>query len=185
VERVNGSGRLSLEDWLRIFGGFNNTASNGGRVPGPYSTGTAGGGGTIIEEEVEEVERMVYIIKSVKDDLGTNIWPNGLYVVTPHGVVGAEVSSQSVINRLNGDPGGSAVELFSSEVAALNGRLRAGIASTPAVDVNALAAAIAPLLTVTGAPTAKENATAVKAELGHIPTADENATATRAKIIRE
>lgn len=58
VERVNGSGRLSLEDWLRIFAGFRNTAAFGGTVPGPYQTSVAGGDLKLIPEEEEEDMRI-------------------------------------------------------------------------------------------------------------------------------
>jgi len=123
------------------------------------SLSAAGSGMTLIEEDKDT--KMVYIVQSVKDDLGTKVWPNGLYLVTPNGVVPADATTQNVVNRLNDDAVAGALRLYSSEIKALDDRLRAAVKP---VDGAALAKAIAPHLAGVVAPTAQEIAVATRTE---------------------
>jgi hypothetical protein len=159
VERVNGSERMSVEDWLRLYRGFSNTAQKGGTVPGPQQTSTAGGKTTLFPEELEE--ETMYIVEDVKEG-------KGKFLVTAQGVGGATAALASAVNRTTRQPENAAVPLFYSEIVALDASLRA-IArennSAAAIDVDALAAQIAPLIAVSSGPTAEQIAKAVRSTI--------------------
>lgn len=59
IERLRDRARLAFEEFLYSLG-WKNTAANGGTVPGPFQTSTAGGGGTPFPdpEEPKEEEDM-------------------------------------------------------------------------------------------------------------------------------
>jgi hypothetical protein len=102
----------------------------------------------------------MYIVEDVKEG-------RGKFLVTSQGVGGATAALASAVNRTTRQPENAAVPLFYSEIAALDASIRAiarGNNTAAAIDVKALAATIAPLLTATGAPTAEEIAKAVNDE---------------------
>ena len=122
-------------------------------------TSPAGGDATPFPEQEEE--ETMYIVEDVKEG-------KGKFLVTSQGVGGATAALASAVNRTTRQPENAAVPLFYSEIAALDASIRAiaraNNTAAAAIDVKALAATIAPLLTATGAPTAEEIAKAVNDE---------------------
>lgn len=69
----------------------------------------------------------MYAIRSISDDLGTNVWPNGHYIVTERGVYPATSTLAGIVARVAASP---IVDFYSSEVSALNAFL---VANNPVV----------------------------------------------------
>lgn len=92
------------------------SGSGGGSVPFPPTPAPI----------IPKPEDKMYIARSIKDDIGDNVWPNGIYLVSANGVTSAAASNVSTINRLNLVAADKApIDLYASELRDLDARLQA------------------------------------------------------------
>jgi murein DD-endopeptidase MepM/ murein hydrolase activator NlpD len=184
IIRLRDSYRLAFEEFLLSLG-WKNTAGNGGSVPGPFQTSTAGNPGTPFPQNAKEKHMLVYQISG--GSLSGTIW--GL---APGAMFNAPDAASGVLMAKDWNPDGELISRTEGQVRTIAGLLgipdnlvaagMAGVNWSWSKDAAGKASASADLKPVLAAVAGVSEQ--VKLFVTP-PSADQIATAVRTKLIKE